>query len=96
MKTFNKITVEAVLEAHNYITNNLGGIPMQEVDPNTINWEALAEYIFEVWGNEYDNDDIDFVHDHLYVSPDADFLFVLEINEDKYGNEVVAVEALCV
>jgi hypothetical protein len=93
MKAFANITLGELNEARYEMRRVMHGCSANLV-PDMVNWEAVAEYIFEMWGNEYDNDDIDLVYEELCIGPDAKKLYVLEVQEAEDGTEFLYIEVI--
>ena len=93
MKAFANITLGQVSKALDEISKMPNAV-CADFYPEHIHWEAVAEYIFEVWGNEYDDEDIDFVHNNLWFNSETDWIYILEVQEDKYGNEELVIEII--
>lgn len=93
MKAFANITLGQVSKALTEIAQMPNAV-CADFYPEHINWQAVAEYIFEVWGNEYDNDDIDLVHNNLWFNGETDWIYILEVQEDKYGDEQLVIETI--
>ena len=93
MKTFNNITLGELNDARYEMRHHMKGIPADIVD-DMVCWDAVGEYIHDVWGCDYDNDDIDFVYDELCMSPDTKYLYVLEVQELEDGTEFLYIEVI--
>ena len=93
MKAFANITLGQISKALTEIAKMPNAVSA-DFYPEHINWEAVAEYIFEMWGNDFDDDDRRFVLDNVWFNSETDWLYILEVQEDKYGNEELAIETL--
>lgn len=93
MKTFANITLREVREAQVALSEMPNAI-CAEFYPEYVNWEAVAEYIHENWGAEYDDDDIDFVHDNVWFDGNTHNIYVLEVQEDDKGVEHLFIETI--
>lgn len=93
MKAFVNITLGEVREAQIALSEMPNAVPA-EIYPEHVNWEAVAEYIHENWGAEYDIDDIDFVHDNVWFDGKTHNIYVLEVQEDDKGVGHLFIETL--
>ena len=93
MKAFANITLGQVSKALTEIAQMPNAV-CADFYPEHINWEAVAEYIFEMYGNEFDDDDRRFVLDNVWFNSETDWLYIIEVQEDKYGNEELVIETL--
>lgn len=93
MKAFTNITMGQLNEVQNILFCEFHAIRADEY-PCDVEWDDVREYIHEVWGNEYDDDDIDFVLNTLCISPDFNHIYILEVQEDEYGVEHLHIETL--
>lgn len=93
MKAFKNITLGELSEARYEMLHHMRGIPADLVD-DMVCWDAVGEYLHEQWGNEYDEDDIDFVYNNLFMSPHAKHLYVLEPQELEDGTEFLYIEVI--
>ena len=95
MKAFANITLGELNEARYEMRRHMNGIGANvNLIYDMVNWDAVAEYIVENWNNEYDHDDIGFVHNELCMSADGKHLYVLEVQEDEDGNEFLYIEVI--
>ena len=93
MKAFANITLGELRDARYEMHHHMRGIPADKV-ADMVNWEAVAEYIFENWRGDYDFDDINFVHNELCMSPNGKELYVLEVQELEDGTEFLYIEVI--
>lgn len=94
MKAFTNITLGQLNEAINKLNSLPNTIPCWCLeDRDYIQWDGFAEY-FDFWRSEYDNEDIDFVCDHVFINTENDYIYVLEVQENEYGNEELVIETL--
>ena len=83
MKAFAHITLGEVSNTLKDISQMPNAVSA-EFYPEYVNWEAVAEYILETFGNEYDDDDIRFVHDNVWFNGETLNIYVLEVYDDEH------------
>ena len=93
MKAFTNITLGEVREAQIALSEMPNAVPA-EFYPEHVNWEAIAEYIDEIWGNEYDIDDVDLIHENVWFNRKTGWIYILEVQEDDNGIEHLVIETL--
>lgn len=93
MKAFASITLGQVSRALTEISQMPNAV-CADFYPEEVNWEAVLEYILETFINEYDEDDIRFVHDNVWFDGETRNIYVLEVQEDENGVEQLVVETI--
>lgn len=93
MKAFANITLGELNDVQNILFGELNAELANDF-PESVNWENVAEYFHETFGNEYDDDDTNLVHGMLCISPDFNHIYVLEVQEDENGVEHLAIETI--
>lgn len=93
MKAFANITLGQVSKALVEISKMPNALPAEQF-PSDVNWEAVAEYIFETFGSEYDVQDREFVLDNVWFDEETRNIYVLEVQEDENGIEQLVIETI--
>lgn len=93
MKAFANITLGQVSKALTEISNMPNALSGNQF-PSDVNWEAVAEYIYETFGSEYDAQDREFVLDNVWFDEETHNIYAIEVQEDENGIEQLVIETI--
>lgn len=93
MKAFANITLGQVSKALVDISKMPNALSGNQF-PSDVNWEAVAEYIFENFGNWYDAQDREFVLDNVWFDEETRNIYVLDVQTDKDGIDQLVIETV--
>ena len=94
MKAFANITLGELSRVQDILYNEMNAILAEDVEVIMVNWDAYDEYLHDMWEDEYDEEDRYIVDGNLFISEDGNFLYVLEVQEDKYGVEHLHIKTI--